>query len=401
MPAMLGSSIEYYDIALYGYMAPVLINVFLPAWPKTTAYFIYFLFEFFAALCQVMGARFYGKMGDTFGRKNAMYYAMLGTSCATFAISVLPTYHSIGILAAILFATARAFQAFFLGGEYNGGAIYCLEHENDERKYSLISGLYCALTVTGIVAASLVATIVNYMGPEYFRIAYGISFLLAAATYRIRSRIIETPEYVRSKAPPATVKPFNYNYAFASIIIASLFFGMLYGLPTRILNALLPIALNLNSTQVMTLNTIFLVVYGALLVVFGALGSKIGFQKVMRTATIATLLLSYPLMLLIESKSFMGLILAKAVFATLTAAFIGPFHAWAQSLFQTRQRYKNISTAYSLGKCCSTLLLASSFLVYEQYQSLTSIGIILALCSTLALFIFQPKATEPVATTTS
>jgi MHS family proline/betaine transporter-like MFS transporter len=401
MPAMLGSSIEYYDIALYGYMAPVLVNVFLPAWPKTTAYFIYFLFEFFAALCQVAGARFYGKMGDTHGRKNAMYYAMIGTSCATFAISCLPTYHTLGIYAAILFASARASQAFFLGGEYNGGAIYCLEHEKDESKHSLISGLYCALTVSGIIAASLVATIVNTLGPEYFRVAYGISFILALATYRIRKRIIETPEYLNSKATMSTVKPANYRQCFIAIIMASLFFGMLYGLPTRILNALLPLALDFSSTQVMALNTVFLIMYMCLLVVSGIAGTKFGIQKVMRYSTIATLILAYPLMLLIETKSFLCLVLAKAIFATLTAGFIGPFHAWAQNLFQTRQRYKGISTAYSLGKCGSTLLLASSFLIYERYQSLTSIGLILMLAALLALTIFPKKKELEVPATDS
>lgn len=395
MPAMLGASIEYYDIALYGYMAPVLVNVFLPTIPKASAYFIYFSFEFIAALVQVLGARFYGKMGDNFGRKNAMYYAMFGTSCATFAISILPTYQSLGLFAAFLFASARAMQAFFLGGEYNGGAIYCLEHEKDKQKHSFVSGLYCALTVSGIVAASVVASIVNAMGPEYFRIAYAISFILAAATFKIRSQIIETPEYLKAaEAPQKTTSVSDFRRCFASIIIASLFFGMLYGLPTRVLNALLPMALGFGSTEVMVLNSVFLVFYMVLLVVFGAAGSKYGVQKVMRYAVIAAIILTYPMMLLIETKSFMGLVFAKAVFAALTAGFIGPFHAFAQDLFQTRARYKNISIAYSIGKCGSTLLLASSFLVYEHFQSLSSVGAILIFTACLALTMFRPKQSE-------
>ena len=36
--AMLGASIEYYDIALYGYMAPVLVPIFFPFLDTTTSY---------------------------------------------------------------------------------------------------------------------------------------------------------------------------------------------------------------------------------------------------------------------------------------------------------------------------------------------------------------------------
>lgn len=391
---MLGASIEYYDIALYGYMAPILVHVFLPDFPKTTAYFVYFLFEFFAALCQVMGARFYGKMGDLKGRKKAMYYAMLGTSCATFAIGILPTYESVGLIAAVLFAFFRALQCFFLGGEYNGGAIYCLEHESNTHKYGLVSGLYCALTVVGIVLASLVAIIVNSLGPSYFRVAYGISFLLALCTYKIRSRIKETPEYSKIKIHhtqtiSSSWLSSEFQYKFIAILIGSLFFGMLYGLPTRIFNALLPLAIGIDGHLIMILNTVFLVIYLILLIVSGMAADRFGIERVMRSAIGATIILTYPLIWLIETKSIMGLIIAKAVFAALTAGFIGPFHAWAQGFFQTQSRYQHISTAYAAGKCFSTLLLASTILFYERFESLSIIGLILIITATLTRRIFR------------
>ena len=151
LPAMLGASIEYYDIALYGYMAPVLVQVFFPNLEKTTAYFIYFLFEFIAALFQFIGARFFGFIGDMKGRKPAMFSSMLGISIMTFAIGLLPTYEQIGWVATVFFLACRVLQRFFLGGEYNGGAIYCLEHEENHNRHGMVSGLYCAFTVLGVI----------------------------------------------------------------------------------------------------------------------------------------------------------------------------------------------------------------------------------------------------------
>ncbi|MBS0236460.1 MAG: MFS transporter [Proteobacteria bacterium] len=394
-PAILGASIDGYDIALYGYMAPVLVQVFLPHLDKTTAYFFYFLFEFFAAICQLLGARFYGDMGDKYGRKHAMYQSMLGTSCVTFMICLLPTYQACGFIAALLFALMRAMQSFFLGGEYNGGAIYCLEHEEERKRHGLVSGLYCAFTVSGIVIASLTATACNMLGPEYFRVAYAVSFLFALFTYIVRSKIQETPEYLRiannSVLPTLVIVK---KQKFVALILASLFFGMLYGLPTRILNALLPLTTTINTSQIMVINSVFLALYMVLLVVAGWLADLYGAKRVMRIAVSLSGVLAYPLMLLIETKAFAGIILAKAIFAALTAAFMGPFHSWAQRLFPVHNRYKNISMCYATGKCSSTILLAGSVLIFEHYQNVTSLGVILAFIAIITMRIFYETSTQ-------
>ncbi len=386
LPAMLGATIEYYDIALYGYMAPVLVQVFLPQLPKTTAYFFYFLFEFFASISQLAGAYFYGKMGDNQGRKKAMYYAMLGISCTTFAISILPSYHSIGTLATFLFVTARCMQGFFLGGEYNGGAIYCLEHEQNHKKYGLISGLYCSLTVSGIIAASLIATIINHYGSEYFRIAYAISFLLAIFTYSLRKKIKETSEFLKIKAASTDLAvnkealKSSYNSSYNSLFIlgiSSLFFGISYGMPTRIFNIILPLATGINTSKIMIINTTFLILYMLLLIVFGIVADRLGIVKIMRLASFGTILLTYPMIMLIKTKYLIAIIIAKAVFASLAAAFIAPFHAFAQNLFRTEIRYKHISIGYALGKCVATLVLALSVLIYQHLGNLSGMGLIL------------------------
>jgi MHS family proline/betaine transporter-like MFS transporter len=395
---MAGAGIEYYDIALYGYMAPILVPIFLPDIPKTYAYFFFFLFEFFAAISQVVGASIFGKIGDTHGRKKAMYVAMLGTAFSTFTICLLPTYQSLGIVATILFASVRCAQSFFLGGEYNGGIIYCLEHEKDLPKHNIMSGLYCSLTVFGIIAASFVALSVNLLGAEFFRVAYGISFLLAIITYRYRKSIRETPEFLEFKASNLKIESSKilFSSEFTSIVVVATFFGILYGIPTRIFNSILPLAINIDTNQIMLLNAIFLVFYMFMLYYFGHVASRIGTKKVISSAIFATIFLTYPLMLLVESEIFVALILAKAVFATLAAAFMGPFHAWTQSLFVINKRYKSISTAYAVGKCFSTLILAFSILIFDHFQNLTSLGVILILAAIIAWLKFNNKVLQPI-----
>lgn len=389
LPAMLGASIEYYDIALYGYLAPILVPVFLPHLEKATAYFFYFIFEFIASLFQILGARYYGKIGDSKGRKQAMYMSMFGTSSVTFAISFLPTYYHIGIWATILFCIARVAQSFFLGGEYNGGAIYCLENERNIKKHGLVSGLYCAFTVIGIILASFVATIVNILGPEYFRLAYAVSFIFCITTYILRKNIKETLSI--SKLDNKTVMPDSSKFKLISLVIASLFFGVLYGMPTRVFNAILPISIGINTSQLMIINTLSLVVYLFLLVIFGKISDHYGWKKLMYGSSISTFLFAYPLFLLLETHSLILLLFVKGCFVLLTAAFIAPFHAWAQDLFYSHQRYRGISTYYAVGKCFSTILLACSFLIFKEYNSIQGISIILVFISFVTIGVFREK----------
>ena len=393
LPAMLGSGIEYYDIALYGYMAPVLIQVFFPHLDKITAYFLYFMFEFFAAIFQLVGASFFGSIGDKYGRRPAMYSSMLGISCVTFLMCMLPTYSQIGILATILFVIMRALQSFFLGGEYNGGAIYLMEHETDDTKHSLISGLYCAFTVVGIILASIVAFICNKMGPEYFRIAYAKSFLLAIATYKMRLSIKETPEYTRRNLDTSNVNSVGRIFVMR-IVIASLFFGILYGLPTRIFNALLPIAVGVNSDQIMLLNTLSLILYAGLLILAGLLASKYSATRVMKSSAVAACIISCPLMILIQSGYWVYIIAAKILFTILTGSFIGPFHSWTQSISNTHTRYKSISISYAIGKCFSTILLACSFLIYDHFKNIAVLGIALSIVAIITVRIFYEAPTK-------
>jgi MFS family permease len=107
------------------------------------------------------------------------------------------------------------------------------------------------------------------------------------------------------------------------------------------------------------------------LILAGLLAQRYGAQRVMKVAAVAVCITCYPLMVLIQSADWMHIVIAKIIFTILTAAFIGPFHSWAQSISNTHNRYKNISISYAMGKCFSTILLACSFLIYNHFKNIT------------------------------
>jgi len=385
LPPMLGSSMEYYDIALYIYMAPILTQVFLPDILKTKQFFIYFFIEFLASIMQILGAKFYGRIGDLVGRKKAIVSAMQGVFLITLMIIFIPTYKEAGLISTFLFLLSRLFQSFFIGGEYNGGAIYCLELEKDTSKHGIISGLYCATTAFGILIASIVAAIINYFGSEYFRYAYAVSFLFLFFIYKYKKNM--KPVLNKAKIFKEELNNLDNdakNKAFRNFIVISisaLFFGVLYGLPTKVFNSLLPVYFDININLLMFANVVFLFIYIFLLIFAGYMSCKYKAKDIMFYASLITAIVSIPLLILVETKMILMFILAKAVLITLTAFFIGPFHGFSIKLFREGVRYRKISSAYAIGKCLATLILACSFYIFELTHSLVSVGLILTIAA--------------------
>jgi hypothetical protein len=101
----------------------------------------------------------------------------------------------------------------------------------------------------------------------------------------------------------------------------------------------------------------------------------------MRNTALIAIFITYPAIMLIESKLLVGILIAKLIFAILAASFMGPLHAYAQQLFQANGRYQNISTSFAFGKCLSTLILAFTVKIYEHYNSLSLASLILVISS--------------------
>ena len=72
----------------------------------------------------------------------------------------------------------------------------------------------------------------------------------------------------------------------------------------------------------------------------------------------------------------------------LSAALIGPLHAWTQSISEARSRYKQVSLAYSVGKMGAILLLPITILLFERYNNLYIPSLIIVLAS-LSYYIYM------------
>jgi MFS family permease len=126
--SMVGTTVEFFDFYIYATAVLVFPRLFFPASDpasSTLASLSTFGIAFFA---RPIGSALFGHFGDRIGRKKTLVLALSTMGLSTFAIGVLPTYHSIGLAAPILLTLCRFGQGIGLGGEWGGAVLLAVEN---------------------------------------------------------------------------------------------------------------------------------------------------------------------------------------------------------------------------------------------------------------------------------
>lgn len=390
LAAMIGNALEYYDMSLYGFMTPILVDIFLPDMSKIDAIILTCLTMPLGAFVRPFGALVIGKIGDTYGRKAALLIGIIGMSIVTGLTGLLPTFHSVGAVAPLLMLILRLLQGFFAAGEYNGGAIFVLEY-TDNAKKGFMSGIYCGYTVSGIIAAAAVTTLVSTLPQEYWRIPYLLGFLTGLIGIYIRNYVAETPAFKEIQHKPQTEKVslFKSHKALLRTVAVSGLFGALYNFHTILMNSFLPMVTKYSTSTIMYANTCTTIIYMLLLPVSGYFSDKVGIRRWMLYATIAIIILIHPLVSLIHLDDLRWIIFMKVCFAVMTAWFVGPFHAFVQELFSVRMRYSGISVSYSIGSQLGGAIPAISLWLWKATGSYNALSLVVLFWAIFAAYVLS------------
>ena len=113
-----GNILEWYDFAVYGYLATVLARQFFPEQHPVAGVLATFGVFAVGFLGRIGGGLFYGLLSDRVGRVRALQLSVLMMAGSTTLMGLLPVYSQIGVLAPILLTLLRLFQGLSVGGEF-------------------------------------------------------------------------------------------------------------------------------------------------------------------------------------------------------------------------------------------------------------------------------------------
>ena len=354
--AAIGNTVEWYDFAIYGFLATFIADQFFPSGDETAALLSTFAVFAAAFFMRPLGGFFFGPLGDRIGRQRVLALVILLMSGSTFAIGLVPSYDSIGVLAPLLLLFLRCVQGFSAGGEYGSGACFLAEYASDKHRGFVVSFLVWSVVV-GFLLGSLTVTGLETVLSESAMDSYGwrIPFLIAGVLgvvgLYIRLRLGDTPDFERlrdegdvaeSPLKEALTTSWRPILQIAGLVVIHNvgFYVVFTFLPSYFTKTL-----EFTKTNAFVSITIASLVALILIPPLGALSDRIGRKPLLITGAVGFAVFAYPLFLLLNTGSLAAAIAAHAGLAAIESVFVSASLAAGAELFATRVR----SSGYSIG----------------------------------------------------
>lgn len=198
--AVSGNIIEWYDFALYMFLAPVLARNFFSDDDHLFAMLSTFLIYAMGFFIRPLGSIIFGHLGDRLGRTKTLKLSILLISLPTIGIGLLPSYEQWGIFSGISLACLRMLQGLCIGGEFAGSMIYLTEIAAGDKRAFMSSmanngsnfGILCATMIAALVSSLMSETSFTDYG---WRIPFLIGGMFGMFGLLFRLNISETPVF--------------------------------------------------------------------------------------------------------------------------------------------------------------------------------------------------------------
>lgn len=407
---MLGNGLEWYDYALYGHMAIVFSKLFFPEGDASKNLILTLLIFASGFISRPLGAIFFGRIGDKFGRKKALTLSMIMMAVPTGCIGLLPSYEAIGIAAPILLTLIRIVQGLSLGGAYSGSISYVVEHAPPDQRATVGSVIKLSLVI-GFLFGSLVSTLVaNVLSPEDFyswgwRLPFFVGVGIGFVGFYIRNHGEESPVYEQAKKDGALSKtPLRDTFVLYPGKMLRAFSAYMFVTVPFYTVAIYMIAYSKNHLGLTEENAL-LINSAAMAAMFigifpaARLADKIGRRKVLLLGIVSMLLVTQPVFTMIQSGLFMDVLIGQCILALIIGWYLGPMPAVLVEIFPTRVRYTGMSLSYNLCAIAGGFTPSLAEWMIRDTGSKTSIMWLLigsGIISFIAVFTYKDKWKEPL-----
>ncbi|HET6731782.1 MFS transporter [Mycobacterium sp.] len=357
--ASIGNAVEWFDFAIYGFLATSIAANFFPSGNDTAALLKTFAIFAAAFFMRPLGGFVFGPLGDRIGRQRVLALVILLMSGSTLAIGLLPTYTAIGVAAPLLLLFFRCLQGFSAGGEYGGGAVYLAEFASDKRRGLIVTFMVWS-GVLGFLIGSVTVTLLQASLPADAMESYGwrIPFLLAGPLgivgLYIRLRLDDTPQFTElSKEQLVASSPLREAVGTAwrpilQVIGLMIVFNIGYYVVFTFLPTYFIATLHFSKTSAFVSITLASLVALVLILPLAALSDRVGRRPMLIGGSLAFAILGYPLFLLLNSGSLAAAIAAHCGLAVIEAVYVSAAVTAGVELFATRVRYSGFSIGYNV-----------------------------------------------------
>ena len=357
--SFIGNFVEWFDYAVYGYLATVIAQVFFPESSPTTGLLATFAVFAISFIVRPVGGLVWGHFGDKIGRRNALSLSILIMSAATFCVGLIPGFHQIGYAAPVLLLIIRMVQGFSASGEYAGASAFLAEYAPDRRR-GLLTSVVPASTAAGLLFGSLLAALLTAVLSTDQLNGWGwrLPFLLAAPLgligRYIRLRLEDTPKFqelehkinVESNTPLSILFTRYRREILIAFGVTCLnavgFYLILSYMPTYLSEQL-----HVGHTASFVIASITLAGYIVFIFGMGALSDRFGRKRVLIAASICFAVGTVPLFGALGVVGLVGIALIQIVLAAFLTMNDGTLPTFLAEIFPTRVRYSGFAFSFN------------------------------------------------------
>ncbi|MDT5013725.1 MAG: transporter, family, proline/betaine transporter [Mycobacterium sp.] len=412
--AVIGNTVEWYDFAIYGFLATFIADKFFPPGDETAALLSTFAVFAAAFFMRPLGGLFFGPLADRIGRQRVLAIVILLMSLSTVCIGLVPGYATIGVAAPLLLLFLRCLQGFSAGGEYGGGACFLAEYGSDRNRGFVVSFLVWSV-VFGFLLGSTTVTALDAvlsdaaMDSWGWRVPFLIAGVLGVVGLYIRLRLKDTPEFEAlresgevSESPlkDAVRTAWRPILQIAGLVVVhNVGFYVIYTfLPTYFTKTL-----GFTKMDAFISITVASIVGLVLILPLGALSDRIGRRPLLIAGAAGFALFAYPLFMLLNAGSLTAAVAAHAGLAAIEAVFVSASLAAGAELFATRVRSSGYSIGYNISVALfgGTAPYVATWLTARTHNELApAYYVIFAAIVTLAtVFTIKETAGQPLRAT--
>jgi MHS family alpha-ketoglutarate permease-like MFS transporter len=408
-----GHFIEWYDWAIYGFLAGIFAGQMFPADDPAVSLIASFAAFAVGFLGRPIGAFVLSPLADKYGRRVMLSATIIMAGLGSLVIAICPTYAQIGIAAPLIIVLARLLQGFSAGGEYQIAITFLNEHASVRNRAFAASPQQVSIGISVLVATAVSSLTARYFAPADlaswgWRLPFVLGGLLSLFGFYLRSGLDETPAFEQARRENVA----SGRIVTATSILSSIaqyprevfivFVVQLNGLQYYLWMIFLPTYANLvgglDRSSGFTGSVLASVAYCIGVPAFAFVSDRIGRKPLLISAAVCFLLFTYPLlsMLAVPSLSFETfafVAVVGALFVSLNNAVLGTLFA---ELFPTRVRASGIGIPYAV---CAAIFGGTAPLAATWLQSMggplyIALYVMLVCAITLATHVFLTPETR-------
>jgi len=353
--AFLGTIVEYYDYSLYAFSASIIASKFFAENDNLDNLIKVFGVYAIAYMSKPIGSLIFGHLGDNYGRKITLSTTIVGIAIPTTIIGILPCYSSIGIYSTIILIICRFVQGLFIAGEYDGAAIYVIEHLGEKYR-STASAITRSTGVIGLLLGISMANFCNsHIFPEWgWRIPFLLSLPLALISLYYRHNLDETPEFIEAKSQnPQKIGTKDLIKKQWKVILVIILmaggFGVTYQIAIIFMKQYLTIILPQTAFIMSTFSVLLVLCFGISMVIAGFIADRTSQIFIIQFSLAGVILASILFSIAIKFQ-MINLALGSCI---MLAIFVAPFNGIAHGIIvqalHVNERYRVISLGHTLG----------------------------------------------------